>query len=296
MLFLWLAASSILWGILWGQAAPPTFHAGITLVRVDAQVTESDQVVAGLAQSDFLVKENGRPQPIVYFRHEEEPLDLILVLDTSGSMRQAIRMVSESAHQTLSLLRPGDRVAVTRFTIRPALEQPFTQNHQFVEDAIAAICDRPFRGGTNIHGALLHASQRFLEEKRSDRRRAILLISDGRSPSFASKVKVLHNMWEADAVLNALLVKAHGGPRAVKVPELVEQTGGELIQGNHIADDLTQLLDRIRKRYSLHYVPPEGNVGQRREVKIELTPDAKKRYPAAHIRARKGYIYRPSAE
>ncbi|HUQ94557.1 MAG TPA: VWA domain-containing protein [Bryobacteraceae bacterium] len=272
------------------------FRAGLALVRVDAQVTQGERLVSGLTREDFVIFDNGKPQPVIHFRREEDPIDLILAIDTSGSMRGAIQKVNAVAHHALSQLRKEDRVAVSQFTFRTRTVQPLTQNFSLVEDAIEAICGKPFRGGTNIHGALSHAAGYLMEQPRNIRRRAILLITDGKSPTFTSKRKVLERIWEADAVLDALLVKPVGRQftlfqRSVNVSKLVEETGGDLVNAENIGASFERIVERIRRRYSLHYALPPGREGDRHTVRVELTDSTAKALPGARVKARKGYVW-----
>jgi hypothetical protein len=50
-----------------------------------------------------------------YFGHAEEPLDVLLVFDTSASMLPAIARVADVSRAALGELRPGDHVAVMAF-------------------------------------------------------------------------------------------------------------------------------------------------------------------------------------
>src|SRR5262249_29631410 len=74
-------------GLLAQQAAPekqdeiPIFRAGVTLVRVDVEVTGRDQKNIGdLTQQDFRVFDENEQREIAYFGKESEPLDLLLLL------------------------------------------------------------------------------------------------------------------------------------------------------------------------------------------------------------------------
>jgi VWFA-related protein len=283
---------------LCGQDA--VFRASVALVRVDAQVIAGGNIVRDLQKADFVVRDNGAPREILYFGQEEDPLDVILVLDTSGSMDKAIRQVSEAAREALRTLRAGDRVAVTRFTRRAAVAADFTEDRGKVERAIADICARPFGGGTDIHGALEHAAGEFLDLARPRRRRAILLISDGQSESYRPQSAVLRKLWEADAVLNALQVK---GPRflnggmnlrmrllGVDLKDLARETGGEVLKANRIGEDFRRMMERMRLRYSLHFAAAEGKAGEQRRITVELSEAARMRYRTARVHARRAYV------
>lgn len=283
------------------------FRSDVALVRIDAQVMHQDRVIHDLKKQDFLVLDNGKPQPILYFSNEADPLDLVLVLDTSGSMRRSIQQVARSAAAALQHLRPGDRVAVTRFTIRAGEVLPFTEDFSEVARSIDQICERPFRGGTNIHGALRHAGKLLMTQPRGPRRRAVLLISDGISQKFTSEQAALESLWEADAVMHALLVNAPGRRTrtmmkilspgslvlSVDVPKLADATGGDAMRAEDAGDGFREMMERIRRRYSLHYALPAGISGEEHVVRVELSGEAKEHYKGARVRARKGYLHRP---
>src|SRR5579871_2518013 len=62
-------------------AQPATFRAGVTLVKVDAAVTDrGGHAITGLTQQDFEIFDDDAPQKIQYFEHEPDPLDLLLLL------------------------------------------------------------------------------------------------------------------------------------------------------------------------------------------------------------------------
>jgi len=90
----------------------PTFRTDVTLVRVDAEVVQDGRIVESLGKESFLVTDAGKPQRILYFGHQDEPLDVVLLFDVSAETRLAIQRVADAAHAVLSGLREGDRLAV----------------------------------------------------------------------------------------------------------------------------------------------------------------------------------------
>ena len=69
----------------------PVFRSGVSLVRVDAQATDSTgAVVEGLTKDDFRVLDEGVPQTLVNFSFAQEPLDLILLFDPEHDLEERI--------------------------------------------------------------------------------------------------------------------------------------------------------------------------------------------------------------
>src|SRR5215469_16152541 len=113
------------------------FRSDVALVHVDAEVRTASGPVSDLRRGSFRVTDNGLDQTIVYFAHDEQPLDVILLFDTSHSMRPVVARVAEAAHMAMGELRPGDRVAIMAFDRTTDLVQDFTADLSTAEQAIS---------------------------------------------------------------------------------------------------------------------------------------------------------------
>jgi Ca-activated chloride channel family protein len=281
------------------------FRGGVSLVHVDTEVLHDGRIVSGLTKDDFRVLDEGKPQPIVTFSAEEQPLDLILLFDISGSMRPQVKAVAAAARQGLAELRTGDRVSVMVFNTRSRVLAGFTEDldavRQTLEEDLMAL---KFRGGTLIQTAVDDAAKIFLHQPRTQRRRAVLIVTDNIGIRTRSEDTVVRNFWEADAILSGLIVRnrpfrtAHTIGLVMSPPMLFAQagmkgvaakTGGDAMQSADPGSAFQESMRRIRARYSLYYAQPEADPGKRRQVKVELTGGAAANYPKAQIRARTGY-------
>src|SRR6476660_4562020 len=85
-----LARAIAIGALLAIQSAQAPFRSQTELVALNVTVTdEHDRRVAGLTQNDFVVTEDGQPQPIAQFANGDVPLSLLVALDASGSMAGA---------------------------------------------------------------------------------------------------------------------------------------------------------------------------------------------------------------
>jgi VWFA-related protein len=293
------ASIAFLCAIACGQS-PPTFTAGVSLVHVDAGVTGADErVVTGLSQNDFRIFDEGQARDITGFLAEEQPLDVILLFDVSGSMRIQVASIARAAHEAFHELRGGDRVAVMTFTSTATLASPFTTNFESIENDIRGILDHRFRGNTQIREGIYEAADYFIGSERSQRRRAILVITDNIGGHKRSEAAVVSNLWEADAVLSGIVVPPRKPLGAVIVPfsekmfagidGIAQKTGGDALRSGTPGAGFSQMMHRIRSRYSLYYRMPDGRPGSVRSIHVELASDAKARFPGAHVSARRGY-------
>jgi VWFA-related protein len=289
------------------QEQEPVFHAGVTLVRVDVQVSGRDgRNITGLEAGDFELLDENQPQKVVYFGRESEPLDLLLLLDVSGSMRRSLEQMAAAARSSLAQLNSGDRVAVMLFARNTAIREELTTDVSKIEQEIRnAVRDQTLGSGTVINGSLIAAAE-YLHKQAPRGRRAVLILTDNQSLNYqVPDEDVIKALWGADAVLNAIVVGKLRHPEAPRhdrplnpdftpsdVWKLADETGGEAIEAGKIGDQFRQMIERIRARYSLHYTPPEAPAGALRRIRVELSPEARNRYPGARIKSRRGYYVR----
>src|SRR5580700_4384709 len=74
------------------------FHKQVEEVVLHATVVDDKQrMVINLDKSAFTVLEDGKPQNIVSFRHEDIPVSTGIVIDNSGSMREKRAKVNQAA-------------------------------------------------------------------------------------------------------------------------------------------------------------------------------------------------------
>ena len=145
-----------------------------SLVQVPAVVTDrSGRFVTDLSRGDFNISEDGKHQEISIFAAVKQPFSAVLVLDTSNSAGDRLRVIQNAAVSFTSQLRPGDRVMVISF------DNEVRQLSDFTDDR--AELERAIRGTESGFGKLLYeAMSRALENLRDvEGRRAVILFSDG---------------------------------------------------------------------------------------------------------------------
>lgn len=293
------------------QQTSPVFRAVVSLVRVDVGLQGQKPAAAPLDAGDFIVFDNGRPQPLRHFAHTEEPLDLILLFDISGSMKPGVAKVAEGARAALAELRPGDRVAVFAFSNLLLRLLPFTTDHELVHAAVERLVrDVPFVGGTPLRHAIHVAGHNFDMQPPNPRRRAILVITDNRGVAHGAPLEqVVNDLWRLDLVVTGLVLSMPGGPSRVfpigvtrgarqsiheqkygaSMDPLAQATGGEMLYTRNPDRDFRNLLSRLRSRYSFYYPMPETKPGEQRTIRVEITPAARKRLGRVKLQARTGY-------
>ena len=146
-------------------------------LRVSVVRLSPGNPVSDLQQKDFLVFEDGKPQEIVFFAGEDSPFDLVLLLDLSGSSKDKVKLIRNSAKRFVDSTRPMDRVAIVAFADVIKIVSPLTWDRGLLKDAIEEIRD-PL-SGTNFWDSLLYTMTRLISSEKSPRRSAVVVMTDG---------------------------------------------------------------------------------------------------------------------
>jgi VWFA-related protein len=155
-------------------------------VRISGYVSvlaASGQPVLGLSRDHFKVLHNGEEVPIESLTLASDPIAIVLVLDTSGSMaamgsdgRLAIDASKQAAVSFVSALAPEDQVGVFSFTDQVILEQDLSIDHNAAINAINRLSYKDF-GATCLYDAAFRAIKKAAEVPKG--RRAVVILTDG---------------------------------------------------------------------------------------------------------------------
>jgi VWFA-related protein len=282
------------------------FRTEVSLVKVDFEMVEPNGGASGdLTKDDFVVFDENQPQPIVHFERQSVPLDLLLLLDISGSMRRSLEDIAAASRAALAQLHPGDRVALMLFSRRAEVAQPFAEDFGATQRKILdSIYKQNLGNGTLINESLIAAAG-YMKQQPAHGRRAVLIVTDNEGINYESTdAQVVRAMLDADTVLNAIVVRKGPRPPGVRatgytnpasappdVYSISRQTGGAAVDGiGKIGDVFQRLVESIRARYFLQYAaPPAELAGKFRRIRVELSPAARRNHPGAIIHAREGY-------
>ena len=186
------------------------FKTGVDLVNVSVTVTDANgRFVGGLKKDDFVVYEDGKPQEIAQFDSERVPVSLGLALDTSGSMLGEKIVAAQAALNRflVDLLGPQDEVFLYRFDSRPDLIQSWTTDRRAAGQALGNV--KPV-GGTAIYDTVAEAIP--LAERGSNRKKALVVISDGNDTSSHTRVPQLQQLIrESEVLVYAIGIDASNG-------------------------------------------------------------------------------------
>ena len=167
-----------------GDAAPPDdepidvkdlVELDTMLIEVPVVVSEpGGRYVVDLQQSDFTIREDGIAQEVAFFAAVDEPFNVALLLDVSGSTRDKLESIKAAASAFLDQLRPHDRVAIIAFEDEVRVIAPLTDDRARLRRAIEQIETGQF---TQVYEAVQMAAEDVLAPVEG--RKAAILFTDG---------------------------------------------------------------------------------------------------------------------
>ena len=272
----------------------PRFRADVDLVLVNVTVLDaSHRAVRGLNPADFELLENKQPQPIKYFSSEDQPLSLVIVMDTSASMAPRMDQVRHSVQKLIQTSNAQDEVSVITVGDKPGVPVSFDDPADDVERRMSVI---QAGGRTALWDAMITGLERL--QRSGYARKAMVVISDGGdNQSRYTQTELRSRLEEADVELYAVgifdpfprRVEERRGPQALD--ELASSTGGRLLfaqNAEELKRDVEQINDELRHQYVVGYYPSNRlRDGQWRKLKVKLHVQATRQ--KLHVYAKQGY-------
>ncbi len=266
-------------------------------VRLNASVFDSsDKEVDSLPESAFKIYEDGTPQKIVGFRHEDLPISLGILIDSSGSMYDKRPSVDAAALNLVKLSNPKDEAFVVDFNSEPYIDQDFTSSIAKLQQGLAYI---KAGGGTALYDAVI-ASADYLSKNSKQSKQVLLIVTDGDdNSSNASLEETIQRVQALDGPSIYCIGLLFGGDLNHKdskhsrevLMQLAEETGGQayfpksLREVDGIAQQVAQ---DIRSQYMIEYHSTKPmSVPGYRTIHVEAS---EKGYHGLRVRTRTGYF------
>jgi VWFA-related protein len=177
-----------------------TVRIDTNLISVPVIVRDRDgRYVPGLRVQDFTILDDGVARDIAFFDAAEEPLNVVLMLDTSRSTEGVLDDIRKAAKNFLNELRPRDRAMIVSFDYALHKLSPLTSDRKLLESAIkhAEIGEEL---GTVLNDAVMEISASVLQPITG--RKAIILLTDGEDHgSLATSAELISAVSHADAMI-----------------------------------------------------------------------------------------------
>jgi VWFA-related protein len=293
---------------------PPTIHVDTQFVLLDALVEnkKSGAPLDTLSAKDFQIFEDGVPQTISYFSHDQLPLSVVFLFDMTETVHAALAPLAQAALQVLGHLKREDEVAVMTFSSRADLMGGFTTDRKVTAEAVRTASWMADVEGTFLDEDMFEAVEQVMKAKPGNRR-VLVWLTDGtaneengftratigqHAPAHLhSRQEAMTRLLQSDAVVSVLIDRTaetyraitapgRGGARLGDIDEYARATGGPVLSTGtkEVPENLALLIDRVRARYTLGYKPaPVESQGKFCKLSLRLRPE----FLSEHLEVRK---------
>jgi Ca-activated chloride channel family protein len=277
----------------------PIDENGVFVIRKDVDevllhatvVDDKQRLITNLDKTSFTVFEDGKPQNIVSFRHEDIPVAMGIVIDNSGSMREKRAKVNQAALNLVRASNPRDEVFVVNFNDEYYLDQDFTNDLLKLKEALEKI---DAKGGTALYEAIV-ASADHLKRDAKLEKKVIFVVTDGEDnasrETLEQAVRQLQEENGPSVYAIGILGDEEHPKRAKRALEIMTQRTGGLAFFPRTLDQVDEISKTvahdIRNQYTIGYKPtnPRGSGGFR-VVRVEARAKGQRKMT---VRTKSGY-------
>jgi VWFA-related protein len=253
----------------------------VDVVLANAVVTDGGRFVKGLTREQFRILDEARERPITSFQATDAPLELVLALDASASMADALPDLKAAASKFVQALRPQDRTTIVAFN-----DEMFTlaRRESSPQSLTAAIERINANGGTALYDVIVRALQLL---SREPGKHAIVIFSDGEDRSSQATMEQVQAMVaDNDAMLFAVGLGRGASIATLKerLEALAEVSGGRALfaeRTSNLSDAFADVVESLTSQYTIGFEPARD--GRLHRIEIRLAKGG------FRIRARQSY-------
>jgi Ca-activated chloride channel homolog len=269
---------------------PPTFKAGTQIVSLFVTVADAEKrLVPDLGKDDFEVFDNDKLQPLVFFQNETQPITVVVMLDTSGSMTGTISLLRAAAEQFLIRLLPADKGRVGAFNDKIQFSSRFTSDR---DELVSDVRDLDYGNGTRLWDAVAASLD---ELKGIEGRRVVLVFTDGDDTESHTRLGTVIDRARAEEVMvYAIGLESNffNGQHMVRskpdsgLRKISDETGGgyfELKKTADLAPTFTRVAQELHSQYVLGFAPTALD-GKVHKLAVRV------KQPGMTARARRSYL------
>ncbi|MBI2169923.1 MAG: type II secretion system F family protein [Actinobacteria bacterium] len=260
------------------QAAAAQTKAPLELVDLDTTsrpyvtvtvAVPRELAAAELGPQNFTVTEDGEPRKAAVTRVPGDTLEVVLVIDASGSMLGEPLAAAKAAAQGFVAAMPaGTRIAVVGFGNAPDVVAGFGR-----DELTAAIDGLTAKGETALYDAVVTGVEQFAAGGEGAARRYTVLLSDGGDTASARTIEeAVAALTAADTGFSAVaLATAESDLGALG--QLAQATGGKVVAASdpsELAAAYDAIAGKIVNQYEVRY---RSEAEGKTRVEVEVAAD-----------------------
>ena len=222
---------------------PPMSDVRSPSVKVaSVRVTDlQNRAVSGLTKDDLEAAESGEPREILSVRQSTAPVNLVLLIDVSGSVDTYVNFIRKAARAFIETVDPRDRVSVVIFNEDVKELATFSTDKRKLSESLDTF---DAGGGTAYYDAIGYTLSDTLRSLRGERT-AIVVLSDGDdNRSFLPFESLVGSIEESGALIYPLYVPTSLIAAAASDPN----TAVDPLRSRYLSNDITSKADGEGKR------------------------------------------------
>ncbi len=307
-------------------AQTPSFHVDAEFVKVPVSVFDAKgAALTDLTQEDFELFDEGKPRPIENFLLDRAPLHVLLLLDTSGSLREELEEIRRAALRFAGAFSREDRLSIISFADEVAVLEDWTNRFRRLKRGLQKL-------EPGYRTALYDSLQSVISEHFSGiaGRKAIILLTDGldnesttaydqllptlighditlyiisRTRLVLPKVRNSTRVEFLNRVMKELLDEGDGSDgdfvdiyfreKETALVRLAENTGGRVLFPEYLEElrqSYVQVARELKLQYLLTFNPPAASELSFRSIRVEC------KRPVGRLHFRRQYFWGPVPE
>jgi VWFA-related protein len=221
--------------------------------------------ITGLQKEDFIITQNGENVPIEFFASEDAPLNVAIIVDTSGSTTPLLGNIKDAARAFLKVLRPEDRAMVVSFDGQFMTLCELTSNQRILNNAVDNLALIQMSSTTMYDAIDDVITKKFAQVKG---RKAIILLTD--SMAVGTQItgeELKRTLSESDTVIYPILFLQSQISRDPWLKTRVDYLGsvasitaGKIYGGgSKLQEAFQNIADDMKGQYLIGFYPEKGN-------------------------------------
>lgn len=243
--------------------------------------------LAGLKQDNFYIVENGTKRPVDFFADDTAPLNVAILIDTSGSTSFILNDIKDSARDFIKVLRPEDKGLIASFDSTTKIWSEFTSDQKQLKKAIGKISGG---GGSTMYDAMYLIMKKHFAPLKG--RKAIIVLTDGMVfGRGVSESILLNTLAESDIIVYPLLFATTVRVKAInhemkqyfersrkqgfdRMNQFSLATGGKIFDAEktNFKTAFQNIADELKKQYVIGFYPTRSNEDTVFKVGLKLDP------------------------
>jgi Ca-activated chloride channel homolog len=247
----------------------------VSTLLLTAPLTVSDnkgRSIAGLKKENFSIYQNNEKQDIEFLFNEEAPMNVAILLDTSGSTKEVLDKIQKAARDFLKVFRPEDKGIIVTFDSRTAFLTKLTSDRKDLSRAIeqVAIADQT---GSYMYDAVFQIVNTHFASFKG--RKAIIVLTDGMvyGRSFTAQ-QALDTLQKSDVLFYPIVFRTKNYSAAMKrgstplpidlLKLFADQTSGRFYEkeAGDLKEAFQSISEELKKQYLIGFYPRNAEPGR----------------------------------